>query len=105
MLILASLHRRATGELTGECPAEHEHLEQGESFSMIECSLGIYIAYSLHIGFLSGDHMLGLQVKITVKIISQMTWPSDQNWICHKDASVKVELNHKNIYSGEHGTT
>jgi len=69
LLTLVGLHRRAMGELTGECPAEHEHLEQGESFSMIECSLGIYIAYSLHIGFLSGDHMLGLQVKITVKII------------------------------------
>ena len=72
---------------------------------MAECLLGIFIVYSLNTGFLSGDHMLGLQVKITVKIISQMTWPSDQNWICHKDVSVKVELNHKNIYSGEHGTT
>jgi hypothetical protein len=74
LLTLVGLHRRAMGELTGECPAEHEqHLERGESFSMAECSLGIFIAYSLNTRFLSGDHMLGLQVKITVKIISQMT--------------------------------
>ena len=70
LLSLVGLHRRAMGELTGECPAEHEHLERGESFSMVECSFGIFIAYSLNTGFLSGDHMLVMQVKITVKIIS-----------------------------------
>lgn len=73
LLSLVDLHLRAMGELTGECPAEHEqHFEGGESFSMAECSFGIFIAYSLKAGFPSGDHMLGLQVKDTVKIISEM---------------------------------
>lgn len=70
LLSLVDLHLRAIGELTGECPAEHEqHFEGGESFSH---SFGIFVAYSLKAGFPSGDHMLGLQVKDTVKIISEM---------------------------------
>jgi hypothetical protein len=63
LLSLVDLHRRAMGELTGECPAEHEqHLERGESLSMEECSFGVLIAYSLKTGLPSGDHMFGLQV-------------------------------------------
>jgi hypothetical protein len=74
LLSLVDLHRRAIGELTGECSAEHEqHLERGESFSMEEWSFGVFIAYSLKTGFPSGDHMLGLQVKNNIKTIYQMT--------------------------------
>jgi hypothetical protein len=37
LLSLVDLHCIAIGELTGECPAEHEqHFERGESFSMAE---------------------------------------------------------------------